>query len=1846
MDSFALTAPVALMGTAIQSDPFYWDPDTLSRELCSQSHQWVRNPAALAAKLATEDIDGRTLLTYELLFGRRELQEALGITTARSKAGLAEAILSFQAKSQGFRSWKKKWLKESRDATNLDEEGGDVKGEIANTPPVKPYSYASPNLGLHGNPAKHETDQEEGMNTRHVQDVTSFDNLFAEFDGDCIMQTTNGDTDHCIKADSASVPPLNLIESPPPAQQSEEQPSKRRRLAPTNLSTKPLADSDSLALTQTAPLNLVDTVHEQGNNEERPATGISPVYAYLGEKGRHRQTVLSHIDSPDVPRISHVNGGFAVVSSKYTIPPGKRLVTNSIIRRQLRKNSKKEAALKRGDAVVRSPTPSDRSGSVVDLDDLPDSWDEETQREIDEENAEIATREREQARQFSTERVGSILKEEMAAMEARWKETKLPKYNLKAHQIWKKSRRGERTKEKIFKVRREVSRYEARIKKLYAEILDNTWQTEREVRTQASVMEQSLSDKLYQTWLLELLEQREAPPKPLDMPQPKPKLSTAKTPLDSFDDEVLTSSDEGDFVVPDEGEFVVPPDGDKGDLFMADRESFEDVPQSLPFRPSHIPSDIESDMVIDLTLLESDEQITDSKSAIQYIDLTSPVKREVREAGVIAEKSLLSIVLPEDVPPMDHLGSLQTIGEHSPRHWAKQKDRWRLVLCLLWKLPQTRREWILRIMQDNTAEDAWQASIHSHQTNPLAQESDIGKEETTTVGFDVTKLFLSCTRCRQCIDKRVVALDKTDKNRINRAKAFFSTFHAFIKEWAPQFPQSNQIYRTDAFDDEIALDEADEHQLGVTDTPSKVRKHVVKEIIQNKEGVALREREMKRAAEIEARREKVRATLANSNALSVDKSRVIINESKEDDQPFIYVNDDIGQRIKDHQINGVRFLWDQIVLDAKERKTRQGCLLAHTMGLGKTMQVITFLVAVTEAANSDDESVRSQVPQELRKSQSLILCPAGLVDNWLDEILMWSPRGLLGNVFKVESAQKVDERMSIIKTWERDGGVLVVGHKLFERSKNDMREILTQSPNMVICDEAHAMKNPKSKIHRACQEFRTRSRIALTGSPLSNNVEEYYWMINWVAPNFLGPEQEFRDIYGNPIQCGLWHDSTREEKRKALKMLEVLKLNVAPKVQRATTQSVKHELPAKYEFVLFVEPTPTQKLLYNLYLAEMAPYLADSKQVMVFGATDHLRLICNHPRCFRQKVLEMSSKADVPGSSRTPAAAQLKESDENEDDTDDDCIDKTKAPAITFPQSMISSVLKETSKADNANPALSRKVELLLMILDEAHAIGDKVLVFSQSLLTLDYLENLFKEQRRLVCRLDGSTATFKRQEQIKAFNTGKQEIYLISTGAGGVGLNIYGANRVVIFDFKWNPVTEQQAVGRAYRFGQQKTVYVYQFVVSGAFEEALQNKTVFKMQLASRVVDKKKPVSWGKRVGELLQPIKPKPAKDLGVFKGRDRILDKLIEHAQPRGTIREIISTDTFEEEDPTNELTAEERKYAQELHDLERMRHTNPEKYRMMLDQKQRSEQIRAMAEAARPSRIDMTASNAHLMEDLYIPQLNPSQGLAHDETTAPNTNAEPVAQTQADGVVPLGPQAHMPQFSSSAPLPMTGANTHILKSNAPPIFPITPSSGAAREMGQAEGSTSTVAALATNTGASLFSQPRSHAKVDFEKELAKMIEAHSEIKDNSPDVARMLTEGITMAQKAQGHGFLPDDARWRLLLSHIRNNRRFMLAIVLGHCTPTYLATAPEEEIQNRIAIMNGHSEKDFLAQLRRVLETPDPSNLNKIHRPVPHSARATEDAQVMRRAADKRTERRFRLPQWANNALHQPNGQNL
>ena len=137
-------------------------------------------------------------------------------------------------------------------------------------------------------------------------------------------------------------------------------------------------------------------------------------------------------------------------------------------------------------------------------------------------------------------------------------------------------------------------------------------------------------------------------------------------------------------------------------------------------------------------------------------------------------------------------------------------------------------------------------------------------------------------------------------------------------------------------------------------------------------------------------------------------------------------------------------------------------------------------------------------------------------------------------------------------------------------------------------------------------------------------------------------------------------------------------------------------------------------------------------------------------------------------------------------------------------------------------------------IVKHAVEIGDSTLVFSHSLTTLDLLEAVVKEMSVEYLRLDGSTPMKDRQKSVKQFNAGACDVFLISTEAGGLGLNLFGANRVIVFDFRWSPMWEQQAIGRAYRLGQTKHVFVYRFRSGGTLQDKLWNATQFKSRPSS----------------------------------------------------------------------------------------------------------------------------------------------------------------------------------------------------------------------------------------------------------------------------------------------------------------------------------------------------------------------------------------------------------------------------
>ncbi|KAI1004453.1 hypothetical protein K3495_g3760 [Podosphaera aphanis] len=737
--------------------------------------------------------------------------------------------------------------------------------------------------------------------------------------------------------------------------------------------------------------------------------------------------------------------------------------------------------------------------------------------------------------------------------------------------------------------------------------------------------------------------------------------------------------------------------------------------------------------------------------------------------------------------------------------------------------------------------------------------------------------------------------------------------------------------------------------------PHGKRKKLVHE---NKEARDIREQNLRRLAQQDERRKKLHASLTKANdSNSIVRSQLIINDAAAEGQKLIYVNDHIAKRIKKHQVEGVRFMWNQIVTIADE-KSMQGCLLAHTMGLGKTMQTITLLVAIAEASRSDDPFVSSQIPESLRASRTLILCPPSLVNNWMDELLVWVPDDILGELRKVDSSIKsLPEKVQTIMDWRTEGGVLVIGYEIFRDlinyknkkiSNSEHEKVskdLLEGPNIIIADEAHRMKNTKAAITIAASKFRSKSRIALTGSPLANNVEEYHTMIEWVAPNYLGPIVEFRAKYVEPIQAGNYQNSTAYERRKSLKMLGVLSADLAPKVHRADMSVMKNELPPKKEFVITVPLTDIQKKAYSIFVKSMmegnnytTTKSGDVTSTTVWHWLAVLSLLCNHPECFRRKLLKRKEEAKHEESNSL-----------NTTDNDEAVIDLN-APVwkVGVSQELVDAENKifETKKSLDSIQ-MSNKVLLLCQILDACKSVGDKALVFSQSIPTLDFLEDVFKRKNRNYARLDGSTAMSRRQGQTKDFNTGNTDIYLISTAAGGLGLNLQGANRVVIFDFKFNPIMEEQAVGRAYRIGQKKPTFIYRFIAGGTFEDSVHNKTVFKTQLASRVVDKKNPIAWAnKKTSEFLFEPKDVPQKDLSEFEGMDpSVLDRLLQsqkrkdqQGNPR-TICSIVQTDTFAVDDDDKLTPDEEREVQSEL-EKTRLFRANPQAYQLHQSNEQQS------------------------------------------------------------------------------------------------------------------------------------------------------------------------------------------------------------------------------------------------------------------------------------------------------------------
>ena len=732
-------------------------------------------------------------------------------------------------------------------------------------------------------------------------------------------------------------------------------------------------------------------------------------------------------------------------------------------------------------------------------------------------------------------------------------------------------------------------------------------------------------------------------------------------------------------------------------------------------------------------------------------------------------------------------------------------------------------------------------------------------------------------------------------------------------EWASsQFSQGSQnIKRRQRIQREDSdLDEA----------PSRKRHQRIFAVEESQDTLNRRKQAQVRMREDEARRRKEIESGALQNEINEKRGDVIVNPGKHADMKFIHLDPRFGRGrpLMRHQIEGLQFLWREITADHNDP---QGCLLAHTMGLGKTIQILALLVVLACAGASADEAVRDQVPLHLQQSHTLILCPKGLVENWYDEILTWVPRPLvqyLGDVKKVSADLSQDYRAWAIRDWsEQPRGILLMPYTVFKilaadpeqkkqskkTTKNKslsrvddrqsseekaaraaIRKILLEKPSLVVADEAHEFKNPGSVINNCVSGFETKSRIALTGSPLSNALAEYYYVIDWTTPGFLGNVVEFRATYEEPIKEGLYGDSSKQLYRIALKKLRALQIELEPKVHRAEVAALDDLLHGKNEVMIQLPLTELQTKLYSLFVQKLSA-TTEGTHMTFFAYLKVLQLLCHHPKLYfdwleKEKEKLLTSKEETVQSATTKPSehAQLAKSSPNHKTEDVFTRPDSQRPLLSLAQES----LKLREGLDDINDhSLSPKYIILMRIVELSLLAGDKILIFSHRIAPLDYVSQLISRSTLAkLSRIDGKVAEPDRKRVIEAMNEGDANVCLVSTTAGGVGINLFAANRVIILDSEFNPMKEQQAVGRAYRIGQAKRVYVYQLLSGGTFEDKLLSQGKFKKELFERAVDKKeqKRSTDFKLADYIFEPRTPQ-RKNLEGFHGQDEdVLDHLL--------------------------------------------------------------------------------------------------------------------------------------------------------------------------------------------------------------------------------------------------------------------------------------------------------------------------------------------------------------------------------
>ncbi|KAH6832693.1 P-loop containing nucleoside triphosphate hydrolases superfamily protein [Perilla frutescens var. hirtella] len=676
---------------------------------------------------------------------------------------------------------------------------------------------------------------------------------------------------------------------------------------------------------------------------------------------------------------------------------------------------------------------------------------------------------------------------------------------------------------------------------------------------------------------------------------------------------------------------------------------------------------------------------------------------------------------------------------------------------------------------------------------------------------------------------------------------------------------------------------------------------------------------------------------AGVEVLDNASSGYIINMAREEDEEAVRIPPSISMKLKLHQLSGIRFMWENIIQSVRKVRSGDrglGCILAHTMGLGKTFQVIAFLYTVMRCADTGLKT-------------ALILTPVNVLHNWRHEFLKWRPSELKPlQIFMLEDVPR-EKRLELLMKWRTKGGVFLIGYTAFRnlslgkyiKDPNMAREIslvLQVGPDILVCDEAHLVKNTLAGTTQALKQVKCQRRIALTGSPLQNNLMEYYCMVNFVREGYLGSCHEFRNRFQNPIENGQHADATSEDVKIMNQRSHILYKELKGFIHRMGTGIVKKDLPPKTVFVVAVKLSTLQRKLYRSFLDVhgFAKGIECGYNKSFFAGYQALAQILNHP-CILQLMKENKDRSKFEALER-----RFADGGSGDENVEYNVISgeklqnphKEHSNALAYNQDWWSSLLPENSFKD---VDYSGKMVLLLDILTMCSDMGDKVLVFSQSLSTLDLIEYYLSrlprphvdgkcwEKGKDWYRLDGSTDGSERQKLVDRFNEPlniRTKCVLISTRAGSLGINLYAANRVIIVDGSWNPTYDLQAIYRVWRYGQTKPVFAYRLMAQGTIEEKIYKRQVNKEGLAARVVDRQqvhRTVSRKEMVDLFdFADEETKPNTTGSVGASSDEVMQSLINKHHPRW-ILSYHEHETLLRENEDEKLSKEEQDLAWEVY-----------------------------------------------------------------------------------------------------------------------------------------------------------------------------------------------------------------------------------------------------------------------------------------------------------------------------------------